>query len=144
MIVLPIRKDEEDDTPQEWSLLELNGEILGPKTIPEDDEDMMELGKVIMDKQGVPIMTIGTHELKGKVEDLKQPFVVMKPRKRMNDDENDGGGIHNNHRNGTEKRRKQESNSHGNMDVDVKEGYEIAGIIKNKILFDRYPKSIMR
>jgi hypothetical protein len=140
MIVLPIGKDEEDDTPQEWSLLELNGEILGPKILPEDDEDMMELGKVVMDKQGVPIMTIGTHELKGKVEDLKQPFVVMKLRKRTNEDNNDdNGGI-----NSTvaDKRRKLESS--GNMNMDVKEGYTIAGIVKSKMLFDRYPKSIMR
>jgi hypothetical protein len=130
--VLPIRKDEEyDDTPQEWSLLELNGEILGPKT--PHDEDMMELGKVVMDKQGVPIMTIGTHELKGKMQDLKQPFVVMKPRKRMNDEDDIG----------TEKRRKLESTGN-TMEIDVKDGFEIAGIVKSKILFDRYPKSIMR
>ena len=27
-------------------------------------------------------MTLGSHELKGKIEKLKQPFVVMRKRKR--------------------------------------------------------------
>lgn len=44
---------------------------------------------------------------------------------------------------GTEKRRKLESTGN-TMDIDVKDGFEIAGIVKSKILFDRYPKSIMR
>ena len=37
MIVVPIEaREEDDDTPQEWSLLELNGELLVPKTIRGD------------------------------------------------------------------------------------------------------------
>ena len=52
MIMLPIRKaaeDDDDDTPAEWSLLELNGEIVPPKSEPE--EDGMELGKVQFDAE---------------------------------------------------------------------------------------------
>ncbi len=46
MIVLPITKSssEEDDTPQEWSLLELNGELLPSKKAP--DSHHMELGTI--------------------------------------------------------------------------------------------------
>ena len=32
-------------------------------------------------EQDKPVMTIGSHELKGKIETLKQPFAVMKKRK---------------------------------------------------------------
>jgi len=30
------------------------------------------------------------------------------------------------------------------MDADQHDGYEIAGVVTSKILFDRYPKSIMK
>lgn len=122
MIIVPIHED--DDTPREWSLLELNGEILPPKT-PNGDDDM-ELGKVVFDDHGTPVMTIGTHEIKGKVQDLKQPFVVIKARKRTQRDEPD---VQND-----EKRIK--------MGGDRK--MEITGFVKSKLLFDRYPKSIMK
>lgn len=50
MIVLPIHKqDEDDDTPQEWSLLELNGELICPKSEP--DGESMELGSVEFDAE---------------------------------------------------------------------------------------------
>mmetsp|Transcript_8349 Transcript_8349/g.11850 ORF Transcript_8349/g.11850 Transcript_8349/m.11850 type:complete len:145 (+) Transcript_8349:96-530(+) len=141
MIMLPIRKaaeDDDDDTPAEWSLLELNGEIVPPKSEPE--EDGMELGKVQFDAEGTPVMTIASHELRGKVQHLKQPFVIMKPtKKRVVENECDQSS----------KRLKLDGNSDtGNngssMDIDEGEGYEVAGIVTSKILFDRYPKSIMR
>jgi hypothetical protein len=47
MIVLPIESSEEDDTPQEWSLLELNGELLPAKK--EAKGDHMELGSIKFD-----------------------------------------------------------------------------------------------
>jgi hypothetical protein len=49
MIVLPIYNQEDDDTPAEWSLLELNGELLAPKKDPEGDS--MELGKIKFDSE---------------------------------------------------------------------------------------------
>ena len=50
MIVLPIhQQDDDDDTPLEWSLLELNGELITPKT--ETEGDSMELGKVTFDSE---------------------------------------------------------------------------------------------
>lgn len=126
MVILPIQKNEDDDTPQEWSLLELNGEILPPK-VPNEDDDM-ELGKVKFDDDGTPIMTIGTHEIKGKVQDLKQPFVVMKALKRALGDD----------------KEVQIDEKRINLGGDGHMGYMIAGVVKNKLLFDRYPKSIMK
>lgn len=51
MIILPIEgsKHDDDDTPLEWSLLELNGELIPSKAAPEGDE--MELGKVEFDSE---------------------------------------------------------------------------------------------
>ena len=91
-------------------------------------------------QQGTPIMTLGSHELKGKVETLKQPFVVMKKKKRKRDESGEGG---------------DGGDSFSKMDIDstdegalAKSGesvsYEVAGIVTKKMLFDNYPKSIMR
>ncbi len=49
MIILPIHKSEEDDTPVEWSLLELNGDVMTPKEEPEGES--MELGRVQFDSE---------------------------------------------------------------------------------------------
>lgn len=49
MIVLPIENSGEDDTPQEWSLLELNGELLPAKK--EIEGDHMELGSIKLDEE---------------------------------------------------------------------------------------------
>lgn len=56
-------------------------------------------------------MVLGSHELKGSIVSLKEPFAVMKKRKRDDEDAVD---------------------------------YQVVGLITKKLLFDRYPKSIMR
>mmetsp|Transcript_9833 Transcript_9833/g.12384 ORF Transcript_9833/g.12384 Transcript_9833/m.12384 type:complete len:126 (+) Transcript_9833:47-424(+) len=125
MIVLPIAKSEEDDTPQEWSLFELNGELLPSNKDTEGDH--MEFGMIELDGDGKTAkITIASHELKGKVEVLKQPFIVMRPCKRPITD--------------TEA---SETTAEG-VSKKQRSGYEVAGIVKSKILFDQYPKSIMR
>ena len=77
-------------------------------------------------------MIVASHELKGKVETLKQPFVVMRPCKRLRNEDGCSELMSNNHQ--------QQSNDNKKR----KSGYEIAGIVRTKILFDKYPKSIMR
>jgi len=52
MIKLPIcmqEGDDDDDTPQEWSLLELNGELITPDKVPTGDT--IELGSVKFDAE---------------------------------------------------------------------------------------------
>ena len=152
-MLIPIRSgaaDDDDDTPQEWSLLELNGELVPPSVGPAASSSggtvttqaqagtRMELGSVRFSSDGTPTLTLGSHELKGKIETLKQPFVVMK-KKRKRGESADGG----------------DGDSSSKMDIDssgeresqmIKESvsYEVAGIVKKKMLFDNYPKSIMR
>lgn len=53
MIVLPIHKstdDDDDDTPQEWSMLELNGEVVPPNSISNNSNNM-ELGSIKLDEK---------------------------------------------------------------------------------------------
>lgn len=88
-------------------------------------------------------MTLGSHELKGRVEDLKQPFVVMKKKRKRDGDGcgGDGGGG-------------DGGDCSSEMDVDSSASapslsgaavsYEVAGVVKKKMMFDNYPKSIMR
>jgi hypothetical protein len=88
--------------------------------------------------QGTPIMTLGSHELKGKVETLKQPFVVMKKKRKRGESADDGDG---------DSSSKMDIDSSGERESPIlKESvsYEVAGIVKKKMLFDNYPKSIMR
>ncbi len=89
-------------------------------------------------------MTIASHELKGKVESLKQPFIVMKPRKRCIEKAGDDSAQDDNGQNKIYSKRIKLDDGDTEMQVDEQEGYEVAGIVTSKILFDRYPKSIMK
>lgn len=90
----------------EWGLIELNGELIMPND--EGNKDL-ELGSLTFDDE-TPVMIVGSHELRGSIIKLKQPFAVLRKQK------------------GSE------------SDVE----YEVVGMITKKVLFDQYPKSIMR
>mmetsp|Transcript_21632 Transcript_21632/g.49933 ORF Transcript_21632/g.49933 Transcript_21632/m.49933 type:complete len:118 (+) Transcript_21632:66-419(+) len=115
---IPVKGLSEDgntkqETP-EWSMIELNGELVIPQTTNDESnplgKDQVELGSLKF-KEGTPVMTVGSHELKGKVVTLKEPFAVLKKRKREEDDQVE---------------------------------YKVLGVVTKKLLFDQYPKSIMR
>mmetsp|Transcript_26354 Transcript_26354/g.38922 ORF Transcript_26354/g.38922 Transcript_26354/m.38922 type:complete len:105 (+) Transcript_26354:55-369(+) len=91
----------------EWGLIELNGELVMPDS--DGDEDL-ELGSLSFDDDETPVIIVGSHELRGSTIKLKQPFAVLRKRKR------------------------------GESEVE----YEVVGMVTTKILFDQYPKSIMR
>ena len=98
----------------------------------------MELGSIEFDSQGTPIMTLGAHELKGKIETLSKPFIIMRPmtRKRTIGEE-DAVGAEDEHWNAQQGNRSQKRFK-GKV-----QGYEIAGVISKKVLFGNYPKSII-
>ena len=101
-------------------------------------------------------MTLGSHELKGKVENLKQPFVVMRKKRKRDDTEcrptcTYAAGTRTG--NGDFSSGDVKKNDCTMMDVDTGGAksaassavmYEVAGVVKKKLLFDNYPKSIMR
>jgi hypothetical protein len=63
-------------------------------------------------------MIIGSHELKGNIQTLAHPLVLLRQGSKLEDDEM-----------GNNKRELS---------------YVIAGVVKKKILFNSYPKIIMR
>jgi hypothetical protein len=80
----------------------------------------------ILTQQGAPTLIIGHHELKGTAITLKEPFAVLRKRKFQPDDENEN--------------ERKLLKRHGEAKVQ----YEVAGVVKKKLMFDQYPKSIMR
>ena len=70
-------------------------------------------------------MIIGNHQLKGTVIKLKAPFAVLRKRKVSLSTDN-------NCQEGMSKAKKLKS--HAGVEL------EVAGIVKNKWIFDKYPK----
>jgi hypothetical protein len=94
-------------------------------------------------------MTVASHEMKGKIQPLKQTFVIMKPRSAKRTNGSDASVEHNSKRlkpndDGGDDENKMEVDGDIDVDVNATQGYEVAGVVTSKVLFDRYPKSIMR
>mmetsp|Transcript_18941 Transcript_18941/g.38181 ORF Transcript_18941/g.38181 Transcript_18941/m.38181 type:complete len:143 (+) Transcript_18941:58-486(+) len=119
----------------EWVMLELNGELVKPQQeavrntteAEQSDKRRVELGSVQFDDAGAPTLIIGNHELKGTSIALKNPFAVLRKRKA-------------NQLSGAEDGSDADSKIMKRSGVE----YEVAGIVKKKLMFDKYPKSIMR
>ena len=110
--------DADENGIPKWVLLELNGQLLSPtpsSTTSVVAEDGTELGMISFDN-GTPVIVVGTHEIRGKIEKLPKPFLVL--------------------RKGTA--NKTDSGETGEAVV------VIEGIIEEKFLFNSYPKTIMR
>lgn len=122
-------------------MLELNGELLKPL----DDESSgttssqrtvdnlrrrVELGSVKFDVDGAPTLIIGNHELKGTAIILKEPFAVLRKRKaKQITQHNDVDWV-----SGESTLLKSHCKTH----------LEVVGVVKKKLMFDQYPKSMMR
>ena len=75
--------------------------------------------------KGAPTIIIGHHELRGTSITLKEPFAVLRKRKFVPDTTNE--------------REMKLLKRH-----EAKVQYEVAGVVRKKLMFDQYPKSIMR
>ncbi|KAL7443781.1 hypothetical protein ACHAXH_009590 [Discostella pseudostelligera] len=142
-MIIPIRAPSSSDSAgeAEWVMIELNGELLRPM-----DETMqppqvnasvdtikrrVELGSLNFDADGAPTLIIGHHELKGSATKLKEPFAILRKRKSnkispMND------------KDGNTSSESKRLKSHSGVQL------EVVGVVKTKLMFDQYPKSIMR
>jgi hypothetical protein len=112
--VIPVQKDA---SCQEWTLLELNAELIVPVELPNKENnpiifgpDQVELGSLCYHQDNKPVMIIGSHELTGRVEHLKEPFCVFEKIYHAD------GGLE----------------------------YKVVGVIQKKLLFNNYPKTIMK
>lgn len=75
-------------------------------------------------------MIIGSHELKGNVQILAQPLVLLKKGSKTEKDPVDN-----------KKRKSKSDDSSANED---EREYIVAGVVRKKILFNSYPKIIIR
>ena len=122
-LIIPIQADS-SSCQSEWTILELNGELIMPIELPDAANsheqsvifgpDQVELGSLRFQDGKIPVMILGSHELKGSIEQLKQPFCVFEKEHCLS--------------------------SEGENQLQ----YKIAGVINKKLLFNNYPKSIMR
>lgn len=79
--------------------------------------------------QGGPTLIIGNHELKGKAIKLKEPFAVLRKRKATCES------------NSADEAESESSSKRMKTLGGVQ--LEVVGIVKKKLMFDQYPKSIM-
>ena len=97
--------------------------------------------KTTVKQQMVPIMIIGTHELRGTIIELQQPFLCL--QKKVKDDQtidsstNHDGVVHTIDSD-------DEDNGDRTTTASFSTEYLIRGIIKYKFIFNQYPKTIMR
>jgi hypothetical protein len=87
----------------------------------------------IKNRTQIPIMILGTHQLTGKIETLKEPFCVMERRRRGSSSNGSATNMEfeDDYQNENQERSNQTS-------------FHIVGVVRRKFLFNQYPKSIMR
>lgn len=98
------------------------------------------------------MMTIGSHELRGKLVTLQQPFVVLKKKKRKQKREaasaiNNDNAVTDEVCVSLEGERIKESNARDDSfpaAASCQTEYEIWAVIRKKMMFDEYPAAIMR
>jgi hypothetical protein len=88
----------------------------------------------------IPIMIIGTHELRGKIIELPQPFLCL--QKHIHDP----GQSHNNSSNVDAMPLAEHETDPDTATTTTTNAteYVIRGIVKYKFIFNQYPKTIMR
>jgi len=136
-----------------YTMVELNGILLPPIEFPPMDtcqsifgtDQRVELGKFYMSgpDQKIPTLILGSHQVKGKVKKLKSSFCLMEKR----------------YKNATATstafsseppvplpppNKKQKLQQQPQPKKKQIECYQIIGIVTEKIIFDTYPKVIMR
>mmetsp|Transcript_26926 Transcript_26926/g.45877 ORF Transcript_26926/g.45877 Transcript_26926/m.45877 type:complete len:146 (+) Transcript_26926:17-454(+) len=145
-MIIPINAPAHGDSTKkvEWVMIELNGELSKPlddsrraaqaASAPLSGDAggckrRVELGSVKFDPDGAPTLIIGNHELKGTATKMKEPFAVLRKRKSTQiSKNNDSEG------NDPSKKLKLQSGVQ----------LEVVGVVNKKLIFDQYPKSIMR
>lgn len=128
-VIIPVTGDD-SSCRCEWTILELNGELIVPSELPSLDNPQqmttivgpgeVELGTLRFEDEKTPVLIVGTHELKGSIQHMKQPFCVF------------------------EKERGVASTTTTTTEDDFDVKYKVVGSISTKLLFNNYPKTIMR
>eukprot|EP00584_Thalassiosira_punctigera_P013927 CAMPEP_0172555494 /NCGR_PEP_ID=MMETSP1067-20121228/58449_1 /TAXON_ID=265564 ORGANISM="Thalassiosira punctigera, Strain Tpunct2005C2" /NCGR_SAMPLE_ID=MMETSP1067 /ASSEMBLY_ACC=CAM_ASM_000444 /LENGTH=144 /DNA_ID=CAMNT_0013344017 /DNA_START=63 /DNA_END=497 /DNA_ORIENTATION=- len=144
-MIIPIRAPANVDSVEkvEWVMIELNGELSKPHDesrrtsqaassssgAVDGSGRRVELGSVKFDADGDPTLIIGNHQLRGKTIKLKEQFAVLRKRKSIQITKNDDS---------------EEGTSEAKLKKHCGVELEVVGVVKKKLMFDQYPKSIMR
>ena len=128
------------DSPGEWGLVELQGQLETREQVPFDD---MHIGDLHFDARGTPNLIIGHHLLTGKVVELEKPFAVLIKRSPRDTDAGvspdpipESGLEQDSSR--TECDQESTPPSSGGQTE-----YEVVALITKKIIFKNRPKPII-
>jgi Ctf8 len=137
-------------TINEWAMIEINGELFVPPSATTnkttnntttifDITNRIELGSIsFIDSNDhtskIPIMILGTHELRGTIVELVQPFLCL--QKQHHQSSLASSVVHDNFNTG---------NHNNNIETTTTTtSFDIMGVVKYKLVFNQYPKTIMR
>lgn len=90
----------------------------------------------ILSMQKSPVLVVGTHELQGVIQDLAQPFVCLQPTTTTTLPHSSSSSTTTAILDGSVPPIAKEN--------DTSTSYVVAGVVRRKLLFNQYPKTLLR